>query len=176
MAVRDVIIVGSGPAGYTAAVYAARADLRPLVFEGSLTGGGALMNTTEVENYPGFADGIMGPELMNNMRQQAERFGADLRGEDVERVELDGEIKKVWVGGEEFQARTIILATGAAPRYLGVPGEDGRGRVRQGQLEASNVNVVEELVDMIETQRAYEVNSKMISATDDMLKYVNQNI
>lgn len=127
--VHDVIIIGSGPAGYTAAVYAARADLKPLVFEG-IEYGGLLMQTTEVENFPGFQKGIMGPELMEEMRAQAERFGADLRGEDVERVELDGEIKKVWVYGEEYRAKTIILATGAAPRYLGVPGESemlGRG-------------------------------------------------
>ena len=127
--VHDVIIIGSGPAGYTAAVYAARADLKPLVFEG-IEYGGLLMQTTEVENFPGFQNGIMGPALMEEMRAQAERFGADLRGEDVERVELDGPVKKVWVYGEEFHAKTIILATGAAPRYLGVPGEQemlGRG-------------------------------------------------
>lgn len=127
--VHDVIIIGSGPAGYTAAVYAARADLKPLVFEG-IEYGGLLMQTTEVENFPGFQNGIMGPALMEEMRAQAERFGADLRGEDVERVELEGPVKKVWVYGEEFRAKTIILATGAAPRYLGVPGEQemlGRG-------------------------------------------------
>lgn len=127
--IHDVIIIGSGPAGYTAAIYAARADLKPLVFEG-VQYGGLLMQTTEVENFPGFQDGIMGPALMEEMRAQAERFGADLRGEDVEKVQLEGEIKKVWVYGEEFRARTVILATGAEPRYLGVPGEErllGRG-------------------------------------------------
>ena len=118
----DVAIVGSGPAGYTAAIYAARADLQPIVFEG-IEFGGSLMTTTEVENYPGFAEGIMGPELMEQMRTQAERFGADLRMELVDRLEVDGEIKKIFVGDEEFQARTVILAMGSAPRYLGVPGE-----------------------------------------------------
>lgn len=127
--IHDVIIIGSGPAGYTAAIYAARANLTPLEFEG-IEYGGLLMQTTEVENFPGLQNGIMGPQLMEEMRAQAERFGADLRGEDVERVELDGEVKKVWVYGEEYRARTIILATGAAPRYLNVPGEQellGRG-------------------------------------------------
>ena len=114
-AVHDVIIVGSGPAGYTAALYAARAELKPLVFEG-YEFGGELMNTTEVENFPGFAEGVMGPDLMSNMREQAEKFGADLRPELVERVDFSGEIKKVYVDGEEFQARAVILATGAAPR------------------------------------------------------------
>ncbi|WP_448851884.1 thioredoxin-disulfide reductase [Corynebacterium sp. 335C] len=121
--VHDVIIVGSGPAGYTAALYAARADLKPVVFEG-IEFGGSLMNTTEVENYPGFTDGIMGPDLMDQMRGQAERFGADLRMETVDRVDLTGDVKSVWVGDEEHRARTVILATGAAPRYLGVPGEE----------------------------------------------------
>ena len=127
--IHDVAIVGSGPAGYTAAIYAARADLQPIVFEG-IEFGGSLMTTTEVENYPGFAEGIMGPELMEQMRTQAERFGADLRMELVDRLEVDGEIKKIFVGDEEFQARTVILAMGSAPRYLGVPGEQellGRG-------------------------------------------------
>lgn len=127
--VHDVIIIGSGPAGYTAAVYAARAELNPLVFEG-IEYGGLLMQTTEVENFPGFQKGIMGPDLMEEMRAQAERFGADLRQEEVEKVDLSGEIKKVWVYGEEYQARAVILATGAAPRYLHVPGEQemlGRG-------------------------------------------------
>lgn len=121
--IHDVIIIGSGPAGYTAAVYAARAELNPLVFEG-MDFGGLLMQTTEVENFPGFPEGIMGPTLMENMRNQAERFGADLRMEDVVRVELDGDIKKVFTDDEEFHARTVILVTGAAPRYLGVPGEE----------------------------------------------------
>ena len=121
--VHDVIVIGSGPAGYTAAVYAARAQLTPLVFEGTQFGG-ALMTTTEVENYPGFRDGITGPELMDQMREQALRFGADLRMEDVDEVSLDGPVKSVTVGGETHQARAIILAMGAAARHLGVPGED----------------------------------------------------
>ena len=125
----DVIVIGSGPAGYTAALYTARANLKPLVFEG-FEFGGELMNTTEVENYPGFEKGIMGPDLMMEMRAQAERFGADLRAEMVDSVELDGDIKKVHVGDEMFTARAVILATGAAPRHLGIPGEQqltGRG-------------------------------------------------
>ena len=121
--VHDVIVIGSGPAGYTAAVYAARAQLTPLVFEGTQFGG-ALMTTTEVENYPGFRDGITGPELMDQMREQALRFGADLRMEDVDEVSLDGPVKSVSVGGETYQARAVILAMGAAARHLGVPGED----------------------------------------------------
>ena len=127
--VHDVIIVGSGPSGYTAALYAARAELSPLVFEG-YEFGGELMNTTEVENFPGFEDGIMGPELMSSMRAQAEKFGAELRPELVESVDFSGDVKKVYVDGEEFKARAIILATGAAPRHLGIPGEEeltGRG-------------------------------------------------
>ncbi|BBZ56649.1 MULTISPECIES: thioredoxin-disulfide reductase [Mycobacteriaceae] len=120
--VHDVIIIGSGPAGYTAAVYTARAQLKPLVFEG-VQFGGALMTTTEVENYPGFKEGITGPELMEEMREQALRFGADLRMEDVEAVSLDGPIKTVTVDGETHQARAVILAMGAAARHLGVPGE-----------------------------------------------------
>ncbi len=129
MSVRNVIIIGSGPAGYTAAVYAARAQLAPLVFEGSQYGG-ALMTTTEVENYPGFRDGIMGPELMEQMREQAQRFGAELRAEDVESVDLTGEVKKVVANGVEYEARAVILAMGAAARYLNIPGEQellGRG-------------------------------------------------
>ena len=127
--VHDLIIVGSGPSGYTAALYAARAELKPLVFEG-YEYGGELMNTTEVENFPGFEDGIMGPDLMANMRAQAEKFGADLRQEMVESVDFSGDIKKVVVDGEVFQAHAVILATGAAPRHLGIPGEaelTGRG-------------------------------------------------
>lgn len=120
--VHDLIIIGSGPSGYTAAIYAARAELNPLVFEG-FEYGGELMNTTEVENFPGFAEGVMGPDLMSDMRDQAERFGTDLRSELVERVDFSGDIKKVYVDGEEFQAKAVILATGAAPRHLGVPGE-----------------------------------------------------
>jgi thioredoxin reductase (NADPH) len=127
--VHDVIVIGSGPAGYTAAVYTARAQLAPLVFEGTQFGG-ALMTTTEVENYPGFRDGIQGPALMDEMREQALRFGADLRMEDVDSVSLDGPIKTVTVGDETHQARAVILAMGAAARRLGVPGEEtllGRG-------------------------------------------------
>ena len=127
--VRELIIIGSGPAGYTAAVYAARAQLRPLVFEGTQFGG-ALMTTTEVENYPGFTDGIMGPELMEQMRNQATRFGAELRSEDVEEVSLGGEVKTVLANGVTYRARAVILAMGAAARYLDVPGEAqllGRG-------------------------------------------------
>lgn len=120
--IHDVIIVGSGPAGYTAAIYAARAELKPVVFEG-VEFGGSLMTTTEVENFPGFAEGIQGPDLMDQMRSQAERFGADLRMEHVDRMDLTGDVKSVWVGDEEHKGRTVILAMGAAPRYLGVPGE-----------------------------------------------------
>jgi thioredoxin reductase (NADPH) len=121
--VRDVIIVGSGPAGYTAAVYTARANLKPLVIEG-VQYGGALMNTTEVENYPGFVDGIQGPDLMDHMRKQAERFGAELISDDATALDLTGDIKKVTVGGETYLARTVILAMGSAYRMLGVPNED----------------------------------------------------
>ena len=121
--VHDLIVIGSGPAGYTAAIYAARAQLTPLVFEGTQFGG-ALMTTTEVENYPGFRDGITGPELMDQMREQALRFGADLRMEDVDAVSLDGPVKTVTVGDETYQARAVILAMGAAARHLGVPGEE----------------------------------------------------
>ncbi len=128
--VHNVIIIGSGPAGYTAALYAARAQLAPVVFEGT-SFGGALMTTTDVENYPGFRDGIMGPELMDQMRGQALRFGADLRMEDIDSVSLDGPVKSVTTAdGETVHARTVILAMGAAARYLGVPGEQellGRG-------------------------------------------------
>ncbi|APE37868.1 thioredoxin-disulfide reductase [Nocardia mangyaensis] len=127
--VHDLIIVGSGPAGYTAAVYAARAELAPIVFEGTQFGG-ALMTTTEVENFPGFREGIMGPDLMEQMREQAKRFGADLRTEDVDAIDLSGTIKKVTVGDETFEAYAVILAMGSAARYLNVPGEQqllGRG-------------------------------------------------
>lgn len=123
--IHDVIIVGSGPAGYTAAVYSARAQLDVVVFEGSQFGG-ALMTTTGVENYPGFAEEVQGPELMDQMRRQAERFGADLRPQDVEALDLDSGadgVKSVTVGGTVHRARAVILAMGAAPRYLGVPGE-----------------------------------------------------
>jgi thioredoxin reductase (NADPH) len=120
--VRNLIIVGSGPAGYTAAVYAARANLRPLVIEGAQSGG-ALMTTTEVENFPGFPDGILGPELMDSMRKQAERFGAEFITDDASRVELTGDVKRVWIGETEYRSRAVILATGSAWRPMGVPGE-----------------------------------------------------
>ncbi|MBI1349589.1 MAG: thioredoxin-disulfide reductase [Actinomycetales bacterium] len=122
--IRNVIIIGSGPAGYTAAIYAARAQLNPLVFEGSVTAGGALMNTTEVENFPGFTDGIMGPELMEHMRGQAVRFGAEIVTDDVTSVELNGPVKTVVDGsGTAHQAHAVILATGSAYRELGLPSE-----------------------------------------------------
>src|SRR5690348_5469237 len=123
--IHDVIIIGSGPAGYTAALYAARANLAPLVFEGSVTAGGALMNTTEVENFPGFKDGIMGPELMDNMRAQAERFGATLVPDDVTAVDLTGAVKEVTDGaGDRHRARAVVLAMGSGYRKLGLPDED----------------------------------------------------
>lgn len=122
--VRDIIIIGSGPAGYTAAIYAARADLTPLMFEGSVTAGGALMNTTDVENFPGFADGIMGPDLMEQMRRQAQRFGTEIVTDDVVSVDLTGPIKSVTTGsGSTHQARTVILAMGSGYRELGLPNE-----------------------------------------------------
>lgn len=122
--VRNVIIIGSGPAGYTAAVYAARADLKPLVFEGAVTAGGALMNTTEVENFPGWPEGIMGPDLMDNLRKQAERFGAELVSDDIVEAELEGDIKVVKDGsGNVHRAKAVILATGSAYRELGLPNE-----------------------------------------------------
>ncbi|MDR7280040.1 thioredoxin-disulfide reductase [Catenuloplanes atrovinosus] len=130
--VRNLIIIGSGPSGYTAAVYAARANLKPLVIEG-VQSGGALMTTTEVENFPGFPDGVMGPELMDSMRKQAERFGAEFITDDVTRVELTGTtvtepgaegLKTVWVGDTSYFARAVILSTGSAWRRLGVPGEE----------------------------------------------------
>ena len=122
--VRNVIIIGSGPAGYTAAVYAARANLHPVVFEGAVTAGGALMNTTEVENFPGFRDGIMGPDLMEQMRAQAERFGAELVTDDITSVSLEGDIKSVVDGeGRTWRARSVILAMGSAYRELGLPDE-----------------------------------------------------
>ncbi len=129
--VRNVIIIGSGPAGYTAALYTARASLKPLVFEGAVTAGGALMTTTEVENFPGFQDGIMGPELMDNMRAQAERFGAELVPDDIVNVDLTGEIKTVTdTAGTVHKAKAVIVATGSQHRKLGLPNEDalsGRG-------------------------------------------------
>ena len=126
---RDLIIIGSGPAGYTAAVYAARANLHPLVFEGSQFGG-ALMTTTEVENFPGFPEGIQGPQLMDDMRTQAERFGAELRPHDVTEVDLAVDPKVVRVGDEVFHAHAVIVATGSKYRYLGLDNEQrllGRG-------------------------------------------------
>ena len=129
--VRNVIIIGSGPAGYTAALYTARASLKPLVFEGAVSAGGALMNTTEVENFPGFQDGIMGPELMDNMRGQAERFGAELIPDDIIAVDLSGDIKTVTDSeGTVHRARAVIVTTGSQHRKLGLPREDqlsGRG-------------------------------------------------
>ncbi|MDT0545502.1 MULTISPECIES: thioredoxin-disulfide reductase [Streptomyces] len=129
--VRNVIIIGSGPAGYTAALYTARASLKPLVFEGSVTAGGALMNTTDVENFPGFRDGIMGPDLMDNMRAQAERFGAELIPDDVVSVDLSEDIKTVTdSSGTVHRAKAVIVTTGSQHRKLGLPREDelsGRG-------------------------------------------------
>ena len=122
--VRNVIIIGSGPAGWTAAVYAARANLEPLMFEGAVTAGGALMNTTEVENFPGFRDGIMGPDLMENRRAQAERFGTEIVTDDVQSVRLEGDVKVVTDSeGTEHLARAVILAMGSAYRELGLPDE-----------------------------------------------------
>jgi thioredoxin reductase (NADPH) len=125
--VRDVIIIGSGPAGYTAALYAARAELRPLVFEGSVTAGGALMQTTDVENFPGFPDAIMGPELMDSMRKQAERFGAELLPDDVTEVDLAATPKVIRTDSETYLARAVIIATGSRYKELGVPGEKALG-------------------------------------------------
>ena len=121
---RNVIIIGSGPAGYTAAVYAARANLQPLLFEGAVTAGGALMNTTDVENFPGFAEGIMGPDLMLQMRAQAERFGTEIITDDVTAVSLERDIKTVTDGsGTTYSAHSVILAMGSAYRELGLPNE-----------------------------------------------------
>lgn len=128
--IHDVVIVGSGPAGYTAAIYTARAGFKPVVVAGALAAGGALMNTTEVENFPGFPEGILGPELMDNMRQQAEKFGADVRYEDAYTLELEGDIKKITLEDETLLARSVILATGSEYRHMNVPGEEefsGRG-------------------------------------------------
>ncbi len=121
--VRDVVIIGSGPAGYTAALYAARARLRPLVFEGSVTSGGALMGTTDVENYPGFPDGVLGPDLMDAFRKQAEHFGAELVADDVTEVDLTANPKVIRASGDTFLAKTVIIATGSSYRELGIPGE-----------------------------------------------------
>ena len=129
--VRDLVIIGSGPAGYTAAIYAARAELKPVVFEGAVSAGGALMNTTEVENFPGFINGVMGPELMDSMREQAKRFGAELITDDVTAVDLSGEVKTITDGyGNVVKARAVILATGSAYREIGLANEkrlSGRG-------------------------------------------------
>jgi thioredoxin reductase (NADPH) len=121
--VRDVIVIGSGPAGYTAAIYAARGRLNPLVFEGSVTAGGALMNTTDVENFPGFPDGIIGPDLMDGMRKQAERFGAELVSDDVTAVDLRANPKVVTVGNDTYLAKTVIIATGSRYKELDAEGE-----------------------------------------------------
>ena len=121
--VRDIIIIGSGPAGYTAALYAARARLNPLVFEGSVTSGGALMNTTDVENFPGFPDGILGPDLMDQLRKQAERFGAELVADDVTEVDLKADPKVIRVGEDTYLARSVIIASGSSYRELSVAGE-----------------------------------------------------
>ncbi len=128
---REIVIIGSGPAGYTAAVYAARAGFNPLVLAGSVTAGGALMNTTDVENFPGFPDGVLGPELMESMQKQAERFGAQIEWDDATEVELDGDVKVIrTANGETYTAKAVILATGSAYRELGLEGEkrlSGRG-------------------------------------------------
>lgn len=130
-AIHDVVIIGSGPAGYTAAIYAARAGFAPVVVAGSVTAGGALMNTTEVENFPGFPAGVMGPDLMDAMREQAEKFGAKVIWDDVEQVQLTDDVKTIVTGGgETYRARTVVLATGSAYRELGLPDEkrlSGRG-------------------------------------------------
>ena len=129
--VRNLVIVGSGPAGYTAAIYAARAELKPLIYEGSVTAGGALMNTTEVENFPGFTDGVMGPDLMDSMRKQAKRFGAELITDDIVEMDLAGDIKTLKDGsGNTIQAKAVILAMGSAYKEIGLENEkrlSGRG-------------------------------------------------
>ncbi|MDR0481962.1 MAG: NAD(P)/FAD-dependent oxidoreductase, partial [Cellulomonadaceae bacterium] len=129
--VHDLIIVGSGPAGYTAGIYAGRAGFSPLILAGSITAGGALMNTLEVENFPGFPDGILGPDLMAKMQEQAEKFGADIEFDDAVTLDLDGDVKTITTGSEEtYQARTVLLALGSEYRHLGVDGEErlaGRG-------------------------------------------------
>ena len=129
--IHDVVIVGSGPAGYTAAIYAARAQLSPILYEGSVTAGGALMNTTEVENFPGFVDGVMGPDLMDSMRKQSEKFGAKLITDDIVSMELSGEIKVLKDGsGNTLKAKAVILATGSAYKEIGLTNEkrlSGRG-------------------------------------------------
>lgn len=130
MAVNKVVIIGSGPAGYTAAIYTARAGLKPILFAGEVTSGGALMNTTEVENFPGFPQGIQGPDLMTNMLEQAERFGTEIRYEDVTKVDLEGKIKKITTAESTIEAQAVVLAMGSEYRKLGAKGEEelsGRG-------------------------------------------------
>lgn len=122
--IHNVVIVGSGPAGYTAAIYAARAQFNPVILAGSVTAGGALINTTEVENYPGFIEGIMGPELMNQMQKQAERFGAEIRYEDVTALELEGDVKRITTSDGVYEARSVIISTGSEYRHLGIDGEE----------------------------------------------------
>jgi thioredoxin reductase (NADPH) len=121
--VREIIVIGSGPAGYTAALYAGRARLNPLVFEGSVTSGGALMNTTDVENFPGFPDGVLGPDLMDQLRKQAERFGAELVADDVTEVDLKADPKVIRAGEDTYLAKAVIIASGSSYRELGVAGE-----------------------------------------------------
>src|ERR1051326_961807 len=128
--VREVIIIGGGPAGYTAALYAARANLRPLVIEG-FNWGGQLMITSDVENYPGYAEGVMGPEMMSDFRRQAERFGAEFVTDDVTRVDFSEQPLRVWVEDEEYRARAVIVATGASARWLGLPNEQRRTSTRR---------------------------------------------
>src|SRR5712692_11423374 len=120
--VRDVIVIGGGPAGYTAALYAARANLKPLVIEG-FQWGGQLMITSDVENYPGYADGVMGPEMMADFRRQAERFGAEFVTDDVTKVDFSEQPLRVWIGDEEYRAHAVIVATGASARWLGLESE-----------------------------------------------------
>ena len=129
--VRNVIVIGSGPAGYTAALYAARGELKPLVFEGSVTAGGALMQTTDVENFPGFPDGIMGPELMDSMRKQAERFGAELVADDVTAVDLTANPKVVKTDSETYLAKAVIIATGSQVQGTRRAGREGARRARR---------------------------------------------
>lgn len=124
MTIHDVVIVGSGPAGWTAAIYTARAGLKPVVIAGAVSAGGALMQTTEVENFPGWPEGILGPELMEKFQEQAERFGADLRYEDALSMKIDGEVKEIVTDEDTYRAKTVILALGSEYKKLGLPGED----------------------------------------------------
>ena len=124
MTIHDVVIVGSGPAGWTAAIYTARAGLKPVVIAGAVSAGGALMQTTEVENFPGWPEGILGPDLMEKLQEQAERFGADVRYEDAESMTLEGEVKEVVTDEETYQAKTVILALGSEYKKLALPGEE----------------------------------------------------